>query len=43
VAKSKRAKRKPKADAMLPNLSGVTFKDALTALLKTTPPKKKKP
>lgn len=27
---------------MLPNLSGVSFKDALKALLKTPPPKKGK-
>jgi hypothetical protein len=41
VAKTKRTKRKQKAkDVMLPNLSGVSFRDALTALLKTPPPKK---
>jgi len=28
---------------MMPNLSGVPFKDALKALLKTSPPKDKKP
>jgi hypothetical protein len=39
VAKTKRTKPKQK-DVMLPNLSGVSFKDALTALLKTPPPKK---
>jgi len=44
VAKSKRAKHRKKPDeVMLPNLSGVSFKDALTALLKTPTPKKKKP
>jgi hypothetical protein len=43
VAKLKRAKLKKKlAETMLPNLSGVSFKDALKALLKTPPPKKKK-
>jgi hypothetical protein len=43
VAKTKRPKRKQKPkDVMLPNLSGVSFKDALTALLKTPPPKKGK-
>jgi hypothetical protein len=42
VARTKRTKRKQKPkDVMLPNLSGVSFKDALTALLKTPPPKKK--
>jgi hypothetical protein len=41
VAKPKRTKRKQKPkDVMLPNLSNVSFKDALTALLKTPPPKK---
>jgi hypothetical protein len=39
VARSKRAKhRKQPAEEMLPNLSGVSFKDALKALLKTPPP-----
>ena len=43
MAKPKRTKRKQKPkDVMLPNLSGVGFKDALTALLKTPPPKKGK-
>jgi hypothetical protein len=43
VAKSKRQKRKKKTeDVMMPNLSGVGFKDALTALLKTPPPPTKK-
>jgi hypothetical protein len=43
MAKSKRAKhRKRPADDLLPNLSGVPFKDALKALLKTPPPKKSK-
>jgi hypothetical protein len=39
VAK-KKTKSKP-ADVMMPNLSGVGFKDALKALLKTPPPPKK--
>jgi hypothetical protein len=44
VAKSKRAnQRKQPKQTMMPNLSGVSFKDALKALLKTPPPKKKKP
>jgi hypothetical protein len=43
VSKSKRAKHKKQPDqVMLPNLSGVPFKDALKALLKTPPPKKSK-
>jgi hypothetical protein len=43
VAKSKRSKhRKRPEETMMPNLSGVSFKDALTALLKTPPPKKQK-
>ena len=43
VAKLKRAKLKKKlAETMLPNLSGVSFKDALKALLKTPPPKKQR-
>jgi hypothetical protein len=42
VARSKRAKHKKKPDeTMMPNLSGVSFKDALTALLKTPNPKPK--
>ena len=41
MAKPKRTKREKKPDIMLPNLSGVSFRDALTALLKTPPPKKK--
>jgi hypothetical protein len=42
VATSQRAKhRKLPEKVMLPNLSGVSFKDALKALLKTPPPKKK--
>jgi len=44
VARSKRIKHRKKSDeVMLPNLSGVSFKDALKALLKTPPPKDKKP
>jgi hypothetical protein len=45
VAKPKRAKhRKKPEEMMMPNLSGVSFKDALKALLKTpNPPKDKKP
>ncbi len=44
VAKTKRQKKRKKEqpDVMLPNLSDVSFKDALTALLKTPPPKKTK-
>jgi len=43
VARSKRAKhRKQPEEVMMPNLSGVSFKDALKALLKTPPPKSKK-
>jgi hypothetical protein len=44
VARSKRAKHRKKPDeTMLPNLSGVSFKDALKALLKTPlPPDQKK-
>jgi len=39
VPEPKRAKhRKRPAKVMLPNLSGVSFKDALKALLKTPPP-----
>jgi len=38
--RSKQKKREGKA--MLPNLSGVSFKDALKALLKTPPPDSKK-
>jgi hypothetical protein len=42
VAKSKRAKhRKKPAEEMMPNLSGIKFEDALTALLHTPPPPKK--
>ncbi|HXR47740.1 MAG TPA: hypothetical protein VN784_09895 [Candidatus Limnocylindrales bacterium] len=42
MAKLKRAKLKKKlAETMLPNLSGVSFKDALKALLRTPPPNKK--
>lgn len=44
VARSKRAKHKKKpGEVMMLNLSGVSFKDALKALLKTPPPKDKKP
>jgi hypothetical protein len=43
VARTKRSKhRKQEAETMMPNLSGVSFKDALGALLKTPPPPKKK-
>jgi hypothetical protein len=43
VAKTKRIKQSKKPDqTMMPNLSGVSFKDALKALLKTPPPKRKK-
>jgi hypothetical protein len=39
VSKSKRAKhRKTPAKEMFPNLSGVKFEDAISALLKTPPP-----
>ena len=37
VKKTKRAK--PKKSAVMPNLSGVKFEDALKALLKTKKPK----
>jgi hypothetical protein len=43
VARSKRTKhRKQPEEAMMPNLSGVSFKDALKALLKTPTLKPKK-
>lgn len=43
MAKAKRTKRKQKPkDVMMPNLSGVGFKDTLKALLNTPPPKKGK-
>jgi hypothetical protein len=43
VAKPKQSKKqKPAQEEMMPNLSGVSFKDTLKALLKTPPPKKKR-
>jgi hypothetical protein len=43
VSKSKRAKhRKLPAKEMFPNLGGVKFEDAISALLKTPPPGSKK-
>jgi hypothetical protein len=43
VAKTERVKkRRQLAQVMMPNLSGVSFKDALKALLETPPPKMKK-
>jgi hypothetical protein len=43
VSKSKRAKhRKLPAKEMFPNLAGVKFEDAISALLKTPPPRSSK-